>query len=142
MAPTNSRSSSKPSGLVAPPVRATRVRGRPGRRANASVRPPERRTLRGRRGPRRAPEFEERIGLLSVARRRGLGGERSEFLSAERGAGESPTTLGRLREQDPRATRLSGVARDLRHDLGDLLDELLLALTGQRGGGRDDLNPH
>src|SRR6059036_2582005 len=74
------------------------------------------------------------------ARRGGLGGKRAELLAAEGRTCEPPTALRRLSKYHPGATGLCWVAGDLGHDLGNLLDELLLTFAGQRRWRGDDLD--
>src|SRR5881296_4511396 len=76
------------------------------------------------------------------ARRGGLGGKRAELLAAEGRTCEPPTALCRLSKYHPGATGLCWVAGDLGHDLGNLLDELLLTFAGQRRWRGDDLDAH
>src|SRR2546427_11928854 len=66
------------------------------------------------------------------ARRSPLGAERRELLAAKGCAFEPPTALGCLGKYHPSATGLGRVAVDRVNDLGDLFDELLLTLSGQR----------
>src|SRR2546425_13157365 len=82
------------------------------------------------------------IERLFRARRSRLGGERRELLAAKGRARETPTALCGLGQYHPGATRLCRVSGDLGHDLGDLFDELLLAIASQGPGRRDDLDTH
>src|SRR5439155_69710 len=61
-------------------------------------------------------------------------------LAAKGRAREPPAALRRLSKYHPGATGLCRVAGDLGHDLGNLLDELLLTFAGQRRWRRDDLD--
>src|SRR5205809_7725075 len=74
------------------------------------------------------------------ARRSRLGGERRELLAAKGRACKPPTALGCLSKYHPGATGLGRVAGDLGHDLGDLIDELLMTFEGQRRWSRYDLH--
>src|SRR2546428_1141778 len=82
----------------------------------------------------------ELIARLLRARRSRLGGECRELVTAEGRAREPPTPLCCLSEYHPGATGLGRIAGDLGDNLGDLFDELLLALAGQRRWRSDDLN--
>src|SRR6266508_4531683 len=66
--------------------------------------------------------------------------QRGELLATERCPGDPPAALGGLGEEDPCSRGLAGVAGDPGDDLGRLGDELPLALAGQGGGRRHDLD--
>src|SRR5580658_2283955 len=127
MAPTSWRNFSKPSVPPSPPTPTANHRRRGPRgpvvdRANSP-----RASVRGLPlgvEPESAPR-----GLLRATSGSRLRGQRGELFPPESGPGETPTPLGRLRQEHPGAARLRRVPRDLRDDLGDLLDELLLALA-------------
>src|SRR5438093_5363554 len=69
-----------------------------------------------------------------------LRGKSCELLLPKRRAGNSPPSLGSLREQDPCAARLTRIARDPGDDLGRLGDELLLPGPREHARRRDYLH--